>query len=346
VSSAMASIVPKEKPSFLSRVRNNLRLTSTGQGTSTAASGPSQAIPPVATGEGFAPPAANVNSTPKEPQPRQKFGLFLLTPDLRDDQLDPQLPDIVAIHGINGDPYETWRHENGRLWLRDFLPKHIPRVRVFSFGYDAQVAFTTSTADLQSFAKSLLGHLGRYRTGKEQPPRPLIFICHSMGGIVLKEAVVLAQIHPEKYPFIKDSIKGILFLSTPHRGSESVEWPQLLAKILNASLYLTAGLHGSARTDLLKSLERNSKELRGISDNFSSQVKCIKIISCYEQNKTTVGRALLSLIVDENTGVLGWPGEIQHPMMGCDHHTVCRFSDEDDQRYLIILHEIQTMLGQ
>lgn len=107
---------------------------------------------------------------------------------------------------------------------------------------------------------------------------------------------MLAQIHPEKYPFIKDSIKGILFLSTPHRGSEIVEWPILLANILNTSLYLTSGFHGSARTDLLKSLERNSKELREISDNFSSQVKSIKIISCYEQNKTTVGRAVSSLV--------------------------------------------------
>ena len=85
---------------------------------------------------------------------------------MRDEQLDPQLPDIVAIHGINGDLYDTWTHENGNLWLRDFLPKHITGVRVFSFGYDARVAFTKGIATLDSFAKSLLDHLARYRTRK------------------------------------------------------------------------------------------------------------------------------------------------------------------------------------
>lgn len=51
------------------------------------------------------------------------------------------------------------------------------------------------------------------------------------------------------------------------------------------------------------------------------------------------------MIVDENTGVLGWPGEIQLPMMGYDHRNVCRFSHEDDQGYQIIMHEIRTLLG-
>ena len=95
---------------------------------------------------------------------------------------------------------------------------------------------------------------------------------------------------------MKDSIKGILFLSTPHRGSESVHWAILLANILNASLYLTSGLHGSARKDLLESLQSNSPVLRDVSDNFSSQVKNIKIVSFYEQNKTAIGVAPPSLV--------------------------------------------------
>jgi len=337
----MAANTPK-KSRFLSALRKSIRSPSQDRRSrSPATPGPSHSVAGVAEP---APPGDS--STQIEPKGKPKLGLFSLTPDLDVEQLDPGLPDIVAIHGINGDPFKTWTHENGALWLQDFLPKEFTGLRVFSFGYDAQVAFTTSTATPDDFAKSLLGYLQMYRTGKEQLKKPWIFICHSMGGIVLKRAVVLAQIHPDRYPVIQDAISGIIFLSTPHRGSDSVEWPKLLANILDTSLYLTSGFHGSTRRDLLKSLERNSKELRTVSDNFSSQVKNIKIISFYEQNKTPVGRALSSLIVDEDTGILGWPGEIPHPMMGCDHRTICRFSDKDDQRYQLILHEIKTLIGQ
>ena len=91
-------------------------------------------------------------------------GLICLTPDLEEEQLSTESPDIVAIHGINGHPIKTWTHEKGAFWLRDFLPEQIPGARVFSFGYDAQVAFTTSRARLDDYARSLLNGLKRYRS--------------------------------------------------------------------------------------------------------------------------------------------------------------------------------------
>lgn len=57
-------------------------------------------------------------------------------------------------------------HDNGKLWLRDFLPAEIPGTRIFTFGYDAKVAFSQSTADLEDFAQSLLDQLKQYRSGK------------------------------------------------------------------------------------------------------------------------------------------------------------------------------------
>ncbi|KAH0551024.1 hypothetical protein GP486_007617 [Trichoglossum hirsutum] len=94
-----------------------------------------------------------------------KLGLICLTPDSEDAQLNPGLPDIVAIHGINGHPYESWTRD-GAFWLRDFLPEEIPGARVFSFGYDAQVVFTTSKASLDAYARSLLNSLRSCRSGK------------------------------------------------------------------------------------------------------------------------------------------------------------------------------------
>src|SRR5277367_3733735 len=65
-----------------------------------------------------------------------KFGLFLLNPQTVDTASIEGAQelydvDIVAVHGLGGDAYKTWTHENGKLWLRDFLPDQLPGARIF-----------------------------------------------------------------------------------------------------------------------------------------------------------------------------------------------------------------------
>src|SRR5438034_1035627 len=63
---------------------------------------------------------------------------------------------VVAVHGLGGDAYGTWTHENGKLWLRDFLPFQVPEARIFTYGYDSVVAFSKSSAEVDDFARDLL----------------------------------------------------------------------------------------------------------------------------------------------------------------------------------------------
>lgn len=154
----MAANVQEKKRSRLKWPWNRGQSTSSGRGTSTATPSFSQAISSAAVpGNSTTPPSSTL--TPTQPPPRRKLGLFNLTPDVGDDQTDPRFPDIVAIHGIGGDAYKTWTHENGTLWLRDILPKSIKGARVFSFGYDAEVVLTKCQAELDDFARSLLNKL-------------------------------------------------------------------------------------------------------------------------------------------------------------------------------------------
>ena len=215
----------------------------------------------------------------------EKYGLFELSPE-QDTIQDPGQPDIVAVHGLNGDAFKTWTHPNGRLWLRDFLPDQVPGARVFSFGYPSEVAFTTAKGKLLDFARSLLESLKSRRLGERLQCRPLIFVCHSMGGIVVKQALITARLDLDNYGDIQESTRGCLFLATPHRGSESVLWPSILANIANVAFAASSSFSGSFRSDLLNALKNGSVELGLISQQFKHLMANIRVVSFLEQNIT------------------------------------------------------------
>lgn len=90
-----------------------------------------------------------------------------------DDDIVGNSLDIVAVHGITGDAYDTWTHGNGTFWLRDLIPNDLPGARVFSYGYPADVFCTFATGTIDTFARSLLESLKRERRSKDVCP-PLI----------------------------------------------------------------------------------------------------------------------------------------------------------------------------
>ena len=75
---------------------------------------------------------------------------------------------VVAVHGLCGDPYETWTEEaSKKLWLKDFLPSQVPNTRIMSFGYDSLVAFSKSEIEIRDVAVDLLNRLGDERDTNE-----------------------------------------------------------------------------------------------------------------------------------------------------------------------------------
>ena len=96
---------------------------------------------------------------------------------------------IVAVHGLNptnkeSHAYDTWTADKS-LWLRDFLPRQLPEARILLFGYNSNVVLNTSTAGVHEQATNLLNRVMLRR--KNATERPIIFVAHSLGGIIVKK---------------------------------------------------------------------------------------------------------------------------------------------------------------
>ena len=119
-----------------------------------------------------------------------------------------------------------------------------------------------------------------------------MFIGHSLGGLIIKQvgevlasitpvlsypqALVLAD-HGHTFRDIRFSMAGIIFLGTPHQGSEAAEY----------GVWLTQ----AARHDktLLKSLKRNSLALHAIARDFEASYSNADIVCFYENKDASYG---------------------------------------------------------
>jgi len=115
-------------------------------------------------------------------------------------------------------------------------------------------------------------------TASQAKKRPIIFICHSLGGLVVKQALVYSQID-KLYTDIRKSTYGIVFLATPHRGSSSANLANILSNIAAAAF-------PGIQTQLLKTLEKDSATLGDVTDNFRHLASDFQIASFYELRPT------------------------------------------------------------
>lgn len=210
----------------------------------------------------------------------------------------------MAVHGLGGDWESTWTEpKSNRLWLRDFIPAQFTntKLRIWSFGYDSATAFTNSVADIDDAAKALINALDGERQQKNSRKKPIVFIAHSLGGIIVKrvcynksnleileiltnrniQAINLALERSELWNDIVDSVFSIMFFAVPHCGADTAKLATVAA---NVSRFATFGF--AVNKNFIEALNRNSREFRQISDAFIQPASKVQIIrTFYETNK-------------------------------------------------------------
>ncbi len=170
--------------------------------------------------------------------------------------------DVIFVHGLGGDALSTWHPNEKRdadnCWL-GWLGKDRSDLGIWSFGYAAEATEWKGTAvPLFDQASNLLDWLEIRDIGK----RPLIFITHSLGGLLVKKMLSTAQNF--KKQAIIEQTKGIVFLATPHTGSH-------LANLID-------NIRTLARTTVsVKELKAHEPQLRELNEWYRENVRGMDI---------------------------------------------------------------------
>lgn len=164
------------------------------------------------------------------------------------------------VHGLTGDRNRTWTADGEvEPWPKSMLPDNLEHVRILTYGYDAYPLrkSTATSSRLLDHATNLLNDLATDRIISKSQSRPLVFVTHSLGGLVTKKAILLSRNHSEPHlRGVFDCTLGIIFMGTPHKGSWMASWANIPASAL--------GLVKSTNISLLKILQTEDQFRRPV----------------------------------------------------------------------------------
>ncbi|KAL6831944.1 hypothetical protein V8C40DRAFT_263226 [Trichoderma camerunense] len=259
------------------------------------------------------------------------FGLTPLA-----DPLQNTLVDIIAVTGLAGHAFGSWKSKKKPdMWLRDFLPASIPNARVLTYGYNTKLPGSRSKSSILELSRKLLESIKTARD-ENTKHRPLILIGHSLGGLVVKHALVQASEGSEDDLAVFRSCYAILLFAVPNRGLDN--------------LSLKSMVKGQPNEDLVRDLGVNSPFLNHLHESFNKRFTLDSEIICVYETKTTPTVEWNSdtkswertgpevMMVPQNSAIYAGPNEKSYDQLPieADHSEIVKFSDASNSDYIII----------
>ncbi|KAJ5319311.1 uncharacterized protein N7506_012015 [Penicillium brevicompactum] len=240
--------------------------------------------------------------------------------------------DVFAIHGLGSNPDSAWTYKENATeirWLKDLLPKEqgISNTRVVMVNHRTHWDANTVDASFEDHAEMILNEVESVH--KSDPQRPIIFIAHSFGGLLLKQTLLLAKLRSSP---IAAMTRGILFLGVPHSGTKAT----FLASLLSCTTYW----RGSS-TSLLEYMAPDSEHIKDLEKKFynvyahphSSQPLLPYICDFQEMRSEKIGRLSLAprnQTVDRNSGRSSHGDVVQ---LDTDHRGLNKFRSPQDPNF-------------
>lgn len=154
-------------------------------------------------------------------------------------------------------------------WPMEWLPKDFPNVRVIGLNYNSSLSEWSASGcpcekydgKLEKRAGEFLKKLARSNVGQD---RPVVWVGHSMGGLLIKSIMVqAAQSDDPAIRRIAENSHAVMFLGTPHRGSAIAKLKQHTSALVWPSVEV-------------RELEENSTHLLHLNKTFLKTIAGLK----------------------------------------------------------------------
>lgn len=235
---------------------------------------------------------------------------------------------VIYIHGIGGDWLDTWSGKEATSFWPAWLARDQPELAIWSLEYEAAwTAWRGTAMPIADRARNLLELI----TTLNLATRPLVFVTHSMGGLIVKQLLRYASDQAAVNASARAALaatRGVVFLATPHAG----------ASIASLAGYLRFWLRN---TVALTEMEQNAAALRDLNQWYRANAGVQGITSkvYYETQDTGPIR-----VVDEASADPGMVG-VEVVPIDADHISICRPARQDSLVYLGVRHFVTNILA-
>jgi hypothetical protein len=232
----------------------------------------------------------------------------------------------VFMHGLGGDAHDTWSPGEGLFWP-EWLSQDVDGLAVYSVGYNASPsAWFGKAMPLLDRANNVLALLDAEGLAE----RPIVFICHSLGGLVVKQMLRNGNdFGIESWKRIREQTKRVFFLATPHTGADLASYVGALGRIFRT-------------TQAIDDLAANAGPLRDINFWYRNNARGLGIeTTIFYETQSTHGVG----VVNEASADLGLPGVVPVPI-DADHLSICKLRSRKDLVYRSIENTIRKLFDE
>ncbi|KAK7863632.1 hypothetical protein R5R35_006169 [Gryllus longicercus] len=237
--------------------------------------------------------------------------------------------DSYCVHGSSLSVLETTQ-----CWPKDWLAKDCPYLRIIGVNYDTSLSMwgpmcpeDKSRGTLVERSEALRLKLLEAGVGQ----RPVVWVTHSMGGILVKNMLVKAweSSDPVQRQLTVNS-KAVVFYSVPHKGSP------LAAMAPTAKFFLWPTIE-------VQELQENSPALLDLHKRFLQMLKEIPMdIISFAETKPTAVRPLhmeVFLVPPKSAD----PGVGEYFQIPQDHICICKPASRRSFLYQKLLHVVSKL---
>ncbi|KAH8745420.1 hypothetical protein F5882DRAFT_262810, partial [Hyaloscypha sp. PMI_1271] len=261
---------------------------------------------------------------------------FLGLTALNDVQSENVVFDCIALSGLASHPFGSWKQPGPKgdfMWIRDSLPKDLPEVRCIIYGYDTKLVKSESFQDIDDLASSFITSL-KSAGQSSLSSNPLVFLAHSLGGIILKQSLRLLANCGEAERYILGTVRAAIFFGVPNRGMRMS--------------YLLPMVEGRPNEKLIQQLGQGSYYLPRLREqsNGIAVLRRIRMVSAYEtQRSRTVQQSEngewtrtgpYEILVDRESAIQDGSRPSDAFPINQDHSGMVKFA-EDDPSYRIVV---------